>query len=42
MNECTQEKYSILNSSLDNREVTVLIAKLAVRLLLISQTTTIH
>jgi len=31
MIECTQEKYNILKSSLDNRAVTVLIAKHAVQ-----------
>jgi len=42
MTECTQKKYNILKSSLDNTDVTVLTAKHAVRLFIISQTTTIH
>jgi hypothetical protein len=31
MIECTQEKYNIIKSSLENRDVTVLIAKHAVQ-----------
>ena len=31
MTECTKEKYNILKSSRDNRDVTVLIAKNAVQ-----------